>query len=135
MNEDHAPDDVMTCGKGLAHHADAPLKMAEMLSALADTLELHRTMLVLTDPRSKKEDEVYHELAEQFGEVAKKLERAARDMEAQRPLRMGDHDESKWGDAHVDSFTKFVRAQSALAALLAENAPRDEKMLKSMLGG
>lgn len=34
-----------------------------MFEGLAETLELHRKMLVLDDPNSRKEDEVYRELA------------------------------------------------------------------------
>ena len=53
-------------------------------------------------------------------------------MAAQRELPMGAHDESKWGDAHLRAFEKFVTGQSQLLSLLRVAAERDEQMLASM---
>lgn len=127
-------DDVtlMTCGRGLAQHAAPPRQMAEMLAALAETLDLHREMLVLGDAHSQREDEVYASLAAQYRDVSERLQRAADDMAAQRDLPIGAHDEMKWSNRHVRSFERFVRAQSKLASLLRDDAERDEQMLASM---
>jgi hypothetical protein len=124
--------EAMTCGAGLAQHAAEPLKMAEVLDALAETLELHREMLVLADEKSKREDDVYRELALEYRDVAARLRDTATKMQKQRDLPMGAHDESKWSDRHLKSFERFVRAESALAADLRAASERDDKMLRSM---
>jgi uncharacterized protein YndB with AHSA1/START domain len=121
-----------SCGTGLAQHASVPAHMAPMLTALADTLSTHRAMLVLSDPASAAEDEVYASLSQGFAGVAMLLGKTADQMASQRELPMGEHDMSKWGDAQMEAFQRFVFAQSRLLALLRVAAERDEKMLASM---
>jgi hypothetical protein len=125
-------DDVSTCGAGLAQHADIPRHIAIYLAELAETLELHRTMLVLSDPNSKHEDDVYRDLAASYRDIATTLRATASRMSAQDTLPMGEHDVSKWTDEHMNAFTRFVREQSALASMLRVAAARDEQMLASM---
>ncbi|HWO09673.1 MAG TPA: hypothetical protein VNN80_09350 [Polyangiaceae bacterium] len=122
----------LSCGAGLAQHAEVPRRMAVYLAELAQTLELHRAMLVLDDANSRHEDFVYRDLAANTREVAAKLRDTAEQMAAQRTLPMGAHDESQWSDTHLRAFTRFVQEQSALAVALSEAATRDEQMLASM---
>jgi uncharacterized protein YndB with AHSA1/START domain len=126
------PAEAPSCGAGLAQHATVPRRVAIYLAELAETLELHRAMLVLDDANSKKEDDVYRELAASYRDIAAKLREAADRMSAQSDLPMGTHDESKWTDAHVKAFARFVHEQGALASVLRVAARRDEQMLASM---
>jgi hypothetical protein len=103
-----------------------------MLIALADTLNTHRALLVLSDPASAAEDEVYAELHRGFAGAAMMLGKVADQMASQRELAMGEHDTSQWGEAQLEAFTRFVSAQSRLLGLLRVAAERDEKMLASM---
>jgi uncharacterized protein YndB with AHSA1/START domain len=57
------PSDASTCGAGLARHAAVPRRIAIHLAELARTLELHREMLVLDEPLSRAEDDVYRGLS------------------------------------------------------------------------
>ncbi len=126
------PGDNVSCGAGLAQHAAVPRRMALYLAELAETLELHRTMLVLEDSNSKLEDDVYRALSADFRSIAAQLQETAGRMSAQRTLPMGAHDESKWTDKHLKAFSGFVHEQGALASVLAVAAARDEQMLASM---
>jgi len=126
------PGETPTCGAGLAQHAGVPRRVAIYLRELAETLELHREMLVLDDPASKGEDEVYRDLAARFRDIGTKLRDAADRMAAQRDLPMGAHDGSKWTDKHMKAFSRFVHEQGALASVLRVAAARDEQMLASM---
>ena len=125
-------DDAPTCGIGVAQHSAIPAKVGVMFEGLAETLELHRKMLVTSDPNSRKEDEVYRELAASFRDIAERVQSAARRMAAQRDLPMGAHDESAWGADHLRAFEKFVVAQGRLLALLRVDAVQDEALLRSM---
>jgi hypothetical protein len=125
-------DDTPTCGIGLAEHAAIPARIAGMFEGLAETLELHRQMLVPDDPDARKEDEVYRDLAAQWQQVAELVAQAARQMAAQRDLPMGAHDQTVWGEAHLRAFEKFVNGQLQVLALLRVAAERDQKMLTSM---
>jgi uncharacterized protein YndB with AHSA1/START domain len=126
------PDETPTCGAGLAEHAAVPAWIGRMCEALAETLASHRSMLVLDDANARKEDEVYRELAERWREIARLIRSAAAQMDAQRELPMGTHDETKWGRHHHRAFEEFVTSQSQLLTMLRVAADRDEKMLASM---
>jgi uncharacterized protein YndB with AHSA1/START domain len=126
------PGDASTCGAGLAQHAAVPRRIAIYLSELSGTLELHREMLVLNDPVSRREDEVYRDLATSYRRIAADLKAIAERMAAQLELPMGEHDESKWSSAQLKAFAGFVHEETALASLLHKAADRDGKMLASM---
>lgn len=128
------PAEDSTCGAGLSQHAGVPRRVAVYLGELAETLELHREMLILDDPASKEEDEVYRDLAARFRDIGTKLQDAAGRMAAQRDLPMGAHDGSRWTDKHMKAFSRFVREQSALVSVLRVAAVRDEQMLASIQG-
>lgn len=121
-----------SCGRGVAQHSTVPAKIADLFAALAETLAAHRAMLVLSDPASKREDEVYGELAQIFEELASLTEKVAKDMARQRELPMGEHDMNAWGEPQVRAFERFVTAQSRLLVLLRVAAERDEEVLRSM---
>ena len=125
-------DEAPTCGIGVARHATIPAKIGLMFEGLAETLELHRTMLVLDDPNARKEGEVYRALAASWKDIAHLVEKTAAHMAAQHELPMGAHNQTAWGDAHLKAFEKFVKAQTRVLALLRVAAERDEKMLASM---
>jgi uncharacterized protein YndB with AHSA1/START domain len=126
------PADARTCGAGLAQHAAVPRRVAIYLAELAQTLELHREMLVLDDPNSQKEDVVYRDLAASYHDIAARLRDAADQMAAQLELPMGAHDQMKWTGTHMKAFERFVHEQGALASVLRVAAQRDEQMLASM---
>jgi len=125
-------DDPHTCGAGLAQHASVPARIGAMFEGLARTLELHRTMLVKDDPGSRREDEVYGELAARWAQIARLVSEAAATMLAQRDLPMGAHDQTEWTEAHLHAFETFVREQSRTLALLRVAAERDEAVLAAM---
>jgi uncharacterized protein YndB with AHSA1/START domain len=125
-------DDAPTCGIGLAQHATIPAKIGVMFQGLAETLELHRTMLVLEDSNSREENEVYRDLAARWKDITQQVMNTAAHMAAQRELPMGTHDQSLWGEAHLKAFEKFVKAQTQVLALLRVAAERDEALLVSM---
>jgi uncharacterized protein YndB with AHSA1/START domain len=128
-------DSTPTCGLGLARHATIPSRIATMLDGLAQTLELHRQMLVLDEANARQEDQVYGDLAARWTQVAALVSQAAAQMGAQRELPMGAHDPAAWGQEHLRAFETFVRGQSQLLALLRVAAERDEQMLASMQRG
>ena len=125
-------DEAPSCGIGLAQHASGPAQIAVMFAGLAETLELHRTMLVLDDPNARREDEVYRDLAASWAQIARLVTEAAATMSAQQDLPMGAHDQTRWTDAHLRAFETFVKGQSRALSLLRAAAVRDEAMLASM---
>ena len=125
-------DEPATCGIGIARHATIPTAIGVMFEGLAETLELHRRMLVMNDANARAEDDVYGELAASWREIAQRVQKAAAAMSAQRELPMGRHDENRWGAEHLRAFEKFVKGQSQTLSLLRAAAARDEAMLASM---
>ncbi|WP_394821391.1 SRPBCC domain-containing protein [Pendulispora albinea] len=127
-------DDAPTCGIGVAQHATIPAKIAQMFEGLAETFELHRKMLVATDPNTRREDDVYRELATTWSDIARRVHDAAIAMRAQRDLPVGAHDPSAWSDAHLRAFEKFVDGERQLLASLRVATERDEAALLSLQG-
>jgi uncharacterized protein YndB with AHSA1/START domain len=125
-------DEAPTCGTGLAQHATIPATIGVMFEGLAETLDRHRKMLAPDDPNSRKEDEVYRELAASWKNIAQLVEKTAERMAAQHELPMATHDQTAWGGEHLKAFEKFVTAQTQVLALLRVAAERDETMLASM---
>jgi uncharacterized protein YndB with AHSA1/START domain len=62
-----------TCGAGLAQQASIARRIAVYLSELAETLELHRELLIENDRESVTEDLVYRELTARHRHLANRL--------------------------------------------------------------
>src|SRR5687768_5036442 len=101
-----------TCGQGLAEHAAVPAKMAELIDALAENLEMHMTALDLSDESSVEECKAYASLVGQHRTIATALAAAAAQMAGYQDLSMGKHDEAGMTDPQLGvAFERFVRLQ------------------------
>lgn len=125
-------DGPETCGEGLAQHATVPVKIAALFAALAETLELHRDMIVKGDANAQAEDDAYRTLAGSYRELAEQVRRAAERMAACRALPVAAHDENAYGAAQLGAFERFVGAQNALLSVLKIAGEHDQKMLSGM---
>jgi len=121
-----------TCGAGLAQQASIARRIADYLSELAETLELHRELLVENGRESVTEDLVYRELTARQRHLANRLRDVADYLAQQRDLPMAPHDESRWSDRHQEALARFVQAEDALASVLRAASERGQRMLASM---
>jgi uncharacterized protein YndB with AHSA1/START domain len=126
------PPAAPTCGEGLAQHASVPGKIAPLLAALADTLELHRDLLDPVTPQAREEDDAYRELARRYRELAQGIADAATRMAECRGLAPCPHDTSAFGPQHLAAFQRFVKTQRQLLDILRPAAERDQKLLETM---
>jgi hypothetical protein len=123
-----------TCGQGLAERAPLPVKLAELISALARNLELHQPTLDTTDASSRRELEAYRKLERAYRNVAAELRAAGEQMAGYRDLPMGKHDERRLADPKLaDAFDAFVKRERETLDLLQTLLDRDETMLRAML--
>jgi hypothetical protein len=130
-----AMNDEPTCAKGLAEHSALPAKLGELVGALAENLELHQKTLDLTDANAVKEHDAYVKLAREHRSIATQLQTTAAHMAGYRDLPMGRHDERAMADPKLlDAFTRFVRTEEELLALLQKSVERDQAMLGEMRG-
>ena len=122
-----------TCGKGLAENSVLPARLANLLSAMAENLEVHQKALDLTDPHSRVEHEAYGELIGQLQQVARQLDTTANQMAGYRDLVMGKHDMQAMTHPRVlEAFEKLVKQKQELLSLLAQTTERDSKLLEMM---
>jgi hypothetical protein len=121
-----------TCGQGLAENAPLPAKLAELTAALAENLEAHLPTLELDDEHSRREHEVYQELARRHRDAAARLAAAAGQMAAQRDLPMGRHDLRAVSPEVAEAFQRFVDRKQELLALLQRQLEEDRRMLAGM---
>lgn len=129
MNE----PDQQTCGKGLAENSVLPGKLGELISAMAENLDVHRKALDLTDPNSRTEDEAYEKLLGDLRQIAAQLSVTASEMEGYRDLAMGRHDRNAMTHPRVrKTFESFVQQKRALMDLLGQTEERDRQLLEMM---
>jgi hypothetical protein len=122
-----------TCGEGLAEHAALPAKLAELMAAVAETLELHMKALDRTDESSEKEHRVYVQLAQEHHRIAALLKATADEMAGYRDLPMGRHDpEAMAAPAVGEAFGRLVKVEEELVTLLQDRVTQDRKLLAEM---
>jgi hypothetical protein len=122
-----------TCGQGLAHHAQLPSKLAELIASLAENLELHMQTLDLNDESARAEHDVYAKLAADNRRLSAQLRATGEEMAAQRDLPMGRHDPQALSSPKlVGAFETFARLERQLLALLQERVEENERMLAQM---
>jgi hypothetical protein len=125
--------DQQTCGKGLAENSVLPAKLGELISAMAENLDVHRKALDLTDPNSQTEYDVYEKLLKDLRQIAAQLSVTADQMAGYRDLPMGRHDQKAMAHPRVgDAFQKFVQHKRELLDLLEQTGERDRKLLEMM---
>jgi hypothetical protein len=124
-----------TCGQGLAEHSVLPAKLSEVMIAMAETLEVHRAALDLSDEHTRPEDAAYRDLAADQRGAAAQLLAIAGDMAGHRDLPMGRHRlEALTSPAAVEAFERFVASERDLLGLLEQAVARHEAMLGAMRG-
>ncbi len=122
-----------TCGKGLAENSVLPAKLGELISAMAENLDVHRQALDLTDQNSRAEDDAYEKLLKELRQVAAQLSVTAYEMAEYRDLPMGGHDEKAMTHPRVrEAFEKFTERKQELLSLLKQTAERDDQLLEMM---
>lgn|SRR3954447_18988483 len=122
-----------TCGQGLAEHSVLPDKLSDLMTAMAETLELHRTALDLADEATRPEDAAYRDVAEAQREAATQLRAIAGTMAGHIDLPMGRHRvEVLTSPPAVAAFERFVAAERDLLGLLQQALARHEAMLGAM---
>lgn len=124
-----------TCGTGLAEHAALPGKLGELTAAVARILEIHTKALDLKDENSKKEQQVYLELAQEHRKAATQQEAIAKRMAGYRDLPMGRHDQKAMAAPSAqEAFEEFVQLEQDLETLLQRRLAQDRQMLNAMRG-
>jgi hypothetical protein len=112
-----------------------PAKFGELIAAMIENLEAHQETLEVTDENGKPELHAYVKLSQEFRCIATQLQATAADMAGYRDLPMARHDPAKMSSPKVvDAFTKFVRLENDLLALLRQSIERDRTLLATMTG-
>ena len=125
--------DQATCGKGLAENAALPAKLAELITSVAEVLELHMRALDRKDPAAAREYEAYATLVKEHRAIGAQLQATAQRMAGYRDLPMGRHDEKVMSDPKAfAAFERFVSIGQELVKLLNRTAERDNKILAAM---
>jgi hypothetical protein len=122
-------DEDPICGRGLAEHAILPKKLAELVRALAETLEVHRSTLVLEDAAAKVEHAAYGALAREYRAIASQLATAAHHMASYYDLPPAPHHPERMASLEVrDAQGRYLAVERELVALLRaaieHDAPR-----------
>jgi hypothetical protein len=125
--------DEPTCGKGLAEHAPLPTLLGRLMQAVGRVLEVHTAGLVLDDPHSAHERDVYLMLVREHNEAASELTAIGERMATYRDLPMGAHNiEALSTPEAAQAFQSFVDLEDELVALLQKRLKEDRAMLDAM---
>ncbi|HEY7635531.1 MAG TPA: hypothetical protein VH763_08310 [Gemmatimonadales bacterium] len=126
-------DDEPTCGKGLAANAVLPARLADLIAALAQVLEVHMKALDPADGNARAEHEAYQKLARQGRTAATQLQALSTDMLGYRALPMGRHDPGAMASREpFEAFDRFVRVEEELLQVLQDRLKQDRGMLLQM---
>ena len=129
-------DDQQTCGKGLAENAKLPARLASVISALAENLELHMGTLDQSDANSRRELEAYAHLGQSFRRIGSDLAATSQEMAGYRDLPMGRHDEQALANPKlVQAFENLVREDRELGTLVQQRLEGHDAMLEAMRQG
>ena len=127
MNEHHA------CGRGLADQAVVPARIADVLEAVAMTLEAHTGSLDPDDENAHVERRVYDRLADGHRRVAAELRSLHEQMAGAYDLPPAKHDgEALVAQAAVTAYERYVEAEQALLDLLQTRVQQDRRLLHAM---
>ncbi|HET6596833.1 MAG TPA: hypothetical protein VFG81_14505 [Anaerolineales bacterium] len=122
-----------TCGKGLAENSVVPARVSQLISAMAENLQVHMKALDLNDPNSRAEYDVYEILVNQLRQAATQLEATASQMAGHRDLPMGRHDEQAMTHPRIrETFEKLIEQKQKLLSLLQQTEERDSELLEMM---
>jgi hypothetical protein len=125
-----------TCGKGLAANAGFPVKLGDVMSAVAGVLETHTKALDLEDDDAKQEYDAYVKLVDQHRRVARELHSLGEQMFSYRHLPMGRHDlDALSGPEAVDVFQRLVNLEQELLLLLQQRLQEHHSLLGEMRSG
>jgi len=124
-----------TCGQGLAAHSALPGRMADLLAAMAENLEVHLSTLDPADRTTQPERDAYTKLSRETRKIAGELRALATKMAGYRDLPMGRHDPAALSSRPVvEAFAKFLKVERELDALLQKSVEQGQQML-SQAGG
>lgn len=123
------PDQVWTCGMGLAAGSELPGRMGEVLEVMARNLELHMRSLDSSHPAGAQESIAYERLVGRQRDVAGYLQALAAEMARYRDLPMAPHDEAALTTPDViEAFQELIASERSLAAYLNESADAFEAL-------
>ena len=115
-----------TCGKGLAEHGALPLKLSELLAAMAQILDLHKNAI----DASTEEFDAYAKLTGEFRGVADRLRAIGEEMAGYRDLPMPAHDMQALMDPkNVEAFAAYIAREKEFLEYLEQAVARDEAMM------
>ena len=119
-----------TCGRGLAEHSAFPARIADLLAAMAENLEVHLSTLDPADMTTQPEREAYTKLARRTRKIVGELGALAAEMAGYRDLPMARHDPAALSSTSVvGAFAKFLEVEQELGALLEKSVERGQQML------
>lgn len=124
------PEQIMTCGQGLAEHSALHEKLSNLLATVASNLQLHLASLDPSDKTSRPEYDAYTALVRQHSELAARHRAAAEQMASYHDLPMANHDaEVLGGEPVMSAFRQLITDQEQLVDLLREWIERDRALL------
>jgi hypothetical protein len=130
------PGTKMTCGQMMASKAALPSKMAELMTAVADSVEAHAKWTGTKDKMAKAEHDMLMKVAKDHRAVAKQYTAIAATMTKAKDLQQAPHDPKTADMAKMAELTqKQITLAREMAALMTKDADESEKMLASMKSG
>jgi hypothetical protein len=129
MDEQHA------CGRGLADQAAVAARIADVMEAVAGTLEAHTGALDPDDENAQVERRVYDRIADGHRRITAELRSLHEQMAGAYDLPPATHDaEALVAQPAVIAYERYIEAEQALVDLLHARVERDRRLLGAMAG-
>jgi hypothetical protein len=123
----------LECGEGLAEKSALPIKVGQLIAAMADVLEVHMTALDLETENGREEHSAYVKLMKAQQEAADRMRATGEQMEGYRDLPAAMHDaEVMRSPQAAEALERFLELEDELLALLQEAVERDRQVLDEL---
>jgi hypothetical protein len=129
------PGTNMTCGQMMASKSVLPAKMAELMTAVADSMEGHAKWAGMgKDKASKGEQQAMMKLVKSHRELAASYTKLAAEMQKGKDLPPAAHDMKAMDMGKMGEMTtRQVKAEREMAQLINKDADETEAMMKAMM--
>ena len=121
----------MSCGQMMEAKSALPAKMSEMLTSVADGLEMHAKWASSTKP-GKAEHDTLMKLSKDHRQMAASMKKTSEEMVKAKTLASVQHDMTKMDPKMGEVMGKQIALEREMASMMMKDADESEKMMQAM---
>ncbi len=122
----------MTCGQMMAAESAMPAKMNELMTAIADGMEMHAKWSGTANKVAKGEHDAMMKIAKDHRQMGAMMKSTSEEMMKQKNLASAPHDMKAMDPKMGETMTKQVTLEREMATMMMKDADETEKAVQMM---